>query len=315
MDDASLIPSNSSDKSEDKQQSTGITVKKYPIPSYQDVLTKIQQQSIEHEQIILEAQKEDIELKSVEDFTTLLQVDKAKAQRIIQGLVSSAREITSTIANTLTSVPIHPYEKLIYEYLGPNFKPRPIQDYSIPDDYNSYKSIKDLRMITEANNQLQMTHMAQITAEAMQPTFNGTFAVDNLNHAFAEPIVGPDGKTQFVINEVRLKEHLEFVEMVKAIPIDYILKNPIEVAKKMLSEFTRIHKPSKEIPIEDEISVPQFTLDEMLKNPMEVSKKMFENYQQLHGPGCYDFAELFKNYENSKVFQQIKTTEQSTGRP
>lgn len=284
------------------------TVKKYPIPSYQDVLTKIQQQAINHNDLINEAQNEDVSINSVHDFTTLLQTDKNKAQKIIGKLVSSAKEITSTITNTLTSVPIHPYEKLLYEYLGPKFKPRSIEDYSIPADYNPYSCLRDLRLIAESNHQIQMSQMAQLTAEAILPTFDGTFATENLNNAFAEPVIRPDGKKQFVINEVRLKEHLEFVEMVKAIPVDYILKNPIEVAKKMLSEFTRIHKPSKEVEVKDEVSVPNFTVEEILKNPGEATKKLFQNYQQLYGPDCFDFANLFKNYEALNAQKQTKTT-------
>lgn len=285
----------------DKEVEPKTTIKKYPIPSYQDVLTKIQQQAIDHNELIVEAQKEDISIGTVHDFTTLLQADKQKAQKIISKLVSSAKEITSTITNSLTSVPIHPYEKLIYEYLGPKFVPKSIHEYSIPDNYNPYKCIKDLRVISEANHQLQMSQMAQLTAEAMQPTFDGTFVTENLNNAFAEPVIGSDGKQQFVINEVRLKEHLEFVEMVKAIPTDYIFKNPIEVAKKMLSEFIRIHKPANAKEIKDEMAVSNFTVEELIKNPNEAAKQLFGNYQQLTNSDHLDFIKLF---ENLQLFNQ-----------
>jgi hypothetical protein len=300
MQNRALINIDDQEKLTEQSESLTQTVKKFPVPSYQDVLTKIQQQSINQDILLQEAEQDIAAIENVQNFTTLLQKDKEKAKLMIDSLVSSAKHVTSTITTAITSVPVHPYEKLIYEYLGPNHKPSSIEEYSIPNNFNPFSCIKDLRAIAEANQQLQLAQMAVLSAEAANPLFNGTFVTENLNNAFAEPINDLDGKKQFVVNEIKLKNHLEFMEMVKSIPKEYIFKNPLEVAKKMLSEFVRIHKPSQEIQIQDEIAVPSFTMQEVSANPLEVTKQLFSNYQQLNGPdNAFDFVKFFESIDYS----------------
>jgi uncharacterized protein YaaR (DUF327 family) len=311
MENASLVttdqPKELAVKEQDYKQQVS-NIKKKTIPSsYQDILTKIQQQTLNRDEIMSQAEQDIAAVESAEKFTTLLQSDKEKAKRIIDSLVSSAKQMTSTINASLTSTPLHPYEKLIHEYLGPNYKPNTIQEYSIPDNFSFFNSIKQLRIAAEANHQLQMTQMAVLSAEAANPTFDGTFDTENLNNAFAEPVNTPDGKQTFVINETKLKEHLAFMEMVKNIPRDYILKNPLEVAKKMISEFIRIHEPKHEVQIvDDETSIPSLTLEEIISNPREVTKQLFNNYQQLNGiDDTFDFAAFLKSLDSVQKLEQI----------
>jgi hypothetical protein len=279
------------------------TAIKKKAPSYQDILTKIQQQSLDRDKILSQAEEDIIAIGNSEKFTTLLQADKEKAKKIIDSLVSSAKQMTSTISDSLTSTPVHPYEKLLHEYLGPNHKPNSIEQYSIPEDFNFFSYTKKLRIVSESNHQLQMTQMAVLSAEAFNSTFDGTFDTENLNNAFAEPVATPDGKQEFVINETRLKEHLEFIEMVKNIPKDYILKNPLEVAKKMISEFVRIHFPDRDIQIDEETGVPSFAMNEILNNPIEVTKHLFQNYHKLNGADdtFNDFAAFIKSFDQATI--------------
>lgn len=284
------------------------TVKKFSVPSYEDVLTKIQQQHIDRDALMHEVEQDFAAIQNAENLTTLLQKDKEKAKLMIDSLVFSARQLTSTIATALTSVPVHPYERLIYEYLGPNYKPKDIKDYSIPDSFSPFGCIKELRIIAEANQQLQTTQMAVISAEASNPTFDGTFDGENLNNAFAELVNTPEGKQQFVVNEARLKEYLEFMEMVKAIPIEYIVKNPLEVAKKILSEFIRIHKPTREIIISDEFNIPSIALQDAINDPHQIMKQLYNNYQQLNGTdNVFDLIGFIESMSKpNNVKQSIK---------
>jgi hypothetical protein len=304
MEDSSLVTTNKSQ--ELIEQPSALTVKKFPIPSYQDVLTKIQQQAINQDNLLQEVEEDFAAIEDIKNFTTILEKDKEKAKKIIDSLVSSAKEMTSAITTSLTSVPVHPYEKLIYEYLGPDYKSKQIQDYSIPDSFNPFTSTKELRIIAEANQQLQMTQMAILSAEATNPTFDGTFATENLNNAFAEPVNTSDSKQQFVINEVKLKEHLEFIEMVKSIPVDYILKNPLEVAKKMISEFVRIHMPTQHIQVGEDLGVPTFAIQDIVNNPIEITKQLFNNYQQLNGSdNSFDVLKFIESLSKAQNLNQI----------
>ena len=309
MENTSLVTTEQHKELAVKEQNLGkntINAKKKSASSYQDILTKIQQQSLNREEILKQAEQDIAAIENAQQFATLLQKDKEKAKLIIDNLVSSAKQITSTINTSLTSTPVHPYEKLIHDYLGPNYKPNSIQDYSIPDDFNFFEYTKKLRIAAEANQQLQMTQMAVLSSEAANPMFDGTFDTENLNNAFAEPVNTPDGKQTFVVNETKLKEHLAFMEMVKAIPKDYILKNPLEVAKKMVSEFVRIHLPKHDVQIADELGVPSFTMNEILNNPIEVTKQLFGNYQQLNGSDeAFDFGSFIKSFDGVQKLEQI----------
>lgn len=311
MENSSLATTDRQEEIVEHSQSSVSPVKKFPVPSYQDVLTKIQQQAINQDTLMQEVEQDFAAIESTQKFTTLLQKDKEKAKLMIDSLVSSARQMTSTITTALTSVPVHPYEKLIYEYLGPNYKPKEIQDYSIPDSFNPFVCTKQLRIAAEANHQLQMTQMSVLSSEAMNPTFDGTFATENLNNAFAEPVDTLNGEQQFVINEARLKEHLEFMEMVKNIPKEYILKNPLEVAKKMISEFIRIHMPTRDVKVEEDLGVPTFSMQKIVSNPIEITRQLFNNYHQLNGSdtNSFDlikFIEALSKAENLNYVTQQK---------
>ena len=183
-----------------------------------------------------------VELQTkVNDFVELLRTNKEQAQLTISQLVSSANSMTADLTTALTAVPVHPYEKLVYEYLGPNFICPTIQELAIPNNFCSQKCLVEIESIAKEVGALQTSQFDRMSAEAMDTSFYGITS-ENLNNAFAVLSSTAEGD-RYVIDRAKLTQHLRFVETVKGIPIDYVLKNPLEVAKKMLAEFTRIHQP------------------------------------------------------------------------
>jgi hypothetical protein len=176
---------------------------------------------------------------------SLLRQDKEQAKIKIDELVSSARQMTSQLTHSLTSVPVHPYQRLLYDYLGPDFICPSIDDLTIPQDFNPARCLTQLENIANNVSELQLSQYAVLSAEAMKPSFNGTIS-DNLNNAFAVLSSTASGD-RFVVDDIKLKQHLTFAETVKNIPTDYVLKNPILVAKKILAEFTKIHHKADSI--------------------------------------------------------------------
>jgi hypothetical protein len=155
-----------------------------------------------------------------------------------------------------------------------------------------------------------MSQYACMSAEAMNLSFDGTFTTENLNNAFAVPSVDSEGNQTFVIDKERLAEHLKFAEMVKNIPTDYIVKNPLAVAKIILSEFIRIHKVEDHEISGELVSDSQFSLHEIMNNPLEITKTMLNNYQMLNGGSSdFDLAALFRAYDklnNLELLQDLK---------
>ena len=183
-----------------------------------------------------------VELQArVEEFADLLRKNKEQAQLTIGQLISSANSMTATLVTALTSAPLHPYEKLLYDYLGPNFICPSITDLTIPENFCPKQCLVELENVAQQVGALQTNHFARLSAEAMDTSFYGITS-ENLNNAFAVLSSTAKGE-QYVIDADKLKQHLIFVETVKSIPVDYVLKNPLEVAKKMLAEFTKIHNP------------------------------------------------------------------------
>lgn len=281
------------------------------VPTFEKFMERIQQAAIDPGEDVIPYDINSAEFqKELLALPTLLQQDKAKAQKIINKLVMSAKTMTHDVASSLSAVPLHPYEKLIYDYLGPNFVAPTIDQYMVPIDFNPVTSVRELEKISIKASELEMTHYAHISSEAMNMEFDGTFETENLNNAFAVPSVDSEGNQVFEIDKERLAEHLKFAEMVKNIPTDYIVKNPIQVAKIILSEFIRIHKVEDHEITKELVSDSQFGLHEIVNSPFEVTKKILNNYQMLNGGSSeFDLAALFKAYDklnNLELLQEIK---------
>ena len=272
------------------------------MPTFQNLMARIQEASLEPSEDIVPRNLDGAEFeKALLQLPTLLKQDQAKAQRLIKDLVASAKALTQDVASSLSAAPIHPYEKLIYDYLGPNFIAPTINQYTVPTDFNLIASIKELEKISKKTSEIEMSQYACMSAEAMDLSFNGTFATENLNNAFAVPITDSEGNQTFELDRERLAEHLKFAEMVKNIPTDYIVKNPMLVAKIILSEFIRIHK-AEDCEISNDLTLDnQVSLQEVMKDPMKAAKQLFDNYQLLSEESNeYDFVSLFKEYEKMK---------------
>lgn len=284
-----------------KKQLDSVSIPSVKIPTIQDLLAKTQQYAIQYEEELAKAKEE--QEKQLPKLPELLRNDKVKAQKIIDSLVSSAKEIKSSLVTSITSVPLHPYQQLIHDCLGPNFKAPSIQEYSIPDDYNALTCLKEIKSITQDLGDLCSTQMAQITAEAFTPNFNGILS-ENLNHGFAYPSTTPEGKVQWVVDKEKMAEHMRFIEMVKNIPADYIMEHPIEVAKIILSEFVRIHKSNR---LQEKDSDLKYELTEnVCKNPLEEIKKLFGEYNRLHDSSEKDINFLFNLLNNYQQHPALK---------
>lgn len=268
------------------------------IPTLQGLLAKANSTAFEStESLKWSTMDEQNFQKEIESLPTLLQKDKAKAQRLIGQLVSSAKEIKNTLTHTLTSVPIHPYERLIYDYLGSGFVPATIYEYSVPEQFNPILCLRELEKISRKTSQVEMTHYACISAEALKPGFDGSFDTENLNNIFAVPTKDSDGNQAFVIDKPRLIEHLKFVEMAKRIPAEYIVNNPLAVAKILISEFIRIHKVEgmefDDQMVTNNIASSWAELKDLMKTPTaDALKEIFGKYKELNGPST-EYDELF----------------------
>jgi len=180
------------------------------------------------------------EVEINQPFGNSLEKSKQQAQLCIQQVLSAAQIFNDDIQYSLTSVPAHPYDRLVYQYLGPNFVCPTIYELNIPQNYCPKEAVKEIINVKNDLFDLQMTHLAAMSAEVMDTNFYGITS-QNLNNAFAVLSTTCDGD-QYIINDKKLSEHLSFVETLKSIPTDYIEENSMEVAQKLIARFIEIQK-------------------------------------------------------------------------
>ena len=163
----------------------------------------------------------------------LLSKDKQKAQQLIQNLVQKAREVKQELLKDLANKPIHPYEQMIQDYLGRKFKPKPVEEMDIDRDLDPQKVLLHINELSRQLHENSMVKATMMFKEAMDTSFPGITS-EALGTAF-----GVLSGNVFVVDKEMTKRHLEFVENIRAIPIENFVIRPYETAKRILSEFGR----------------------------------------------------------------------------
>ena len=155
-------------------------------------------------------------------------------------LLSSIQQFKQNIQDNILSGPVCPYQKTLNEYLGLDFKCPSIHSLTILPDYSVEKAVGLLTNIGDKHTDQMLTHLAVMTAEAADTGFPGITS-QHLGNAFAVLSTTTNGQ-EYVINKPKLAKHLEFAEIVKSIPVEYIKQNPVIVAQKLVSRYIEINQ-------------------------------------------------------------------------
>jgi hypothetical protein len=141
-------------------------------------------------------------------------------------LTSFTHTITSLeqeMTASLSAVPVHPYERLKYSYFGPNHEFKKIEDLQEPDEIPLDNC---LEYIKSKNKELMSTSFHNLTCCVEE-------RVDTAFTQMSCDCVVPDYDKQ--------KNYIEFVEMVRNIPLDSITDfNYLPIAKKIISEYIKV---------------------------------------------------------------------------
>ena len=184
--------------------------------------------------------KTNYEIDAVVDSNPLILADREKALGIMASLLSSIQQFKQNIQDNILSGPVCPYQKTLNEYLGLDFKCPSIHSLTILPDYSVEKAVGLLTNIGDKHTDQMLTHLAVMTAEAADTGFPGITS-QHLGNAFAVLSTTTNGQ-EYVINKPKLAKHLEFAEIVKSIPVEYIKQNPVIVAQKLVSRYIEINQ-------------------------------------------------------------------------
>ena len=157
-------------------------------------------------------------------------MDETFLQELSSALITklnvTASELLSALGD-LSATPVHPYDQLKCEYFDTDYQFKTINDIEIPKEFCIHNCVVTLTAINECCQQAYSEH------------FNYLDKVDgyaNLGHAFAT--LSGD---QFIIDQERTRNFIEFHEIVKSIPVESITReNSLEIAHKLLSQYAKI---------------------------------------------------------------------------
>lgn len=208
---------------------TGFDILELAKPLSQDPLTLRQDQATHTQESNIPAPDFD-----VSEFQKQLNQDKQKAKKMIDDLVAQAKATKQEFLKEYADKPLHPYEQMLHQYLGKDFKPKPIEEMPVDPDVDPIKVVAHITELSRSLQEKSMKQVRMIVDQALDTTFPGITS-EALGTAFAV-LSG----NEFTVDHKMTARHLEFCENLRNISVEYVIAHPYEAAKRILSEFMRV---------------------------------------------------------------------------
>ena len=201
-------------------------------------INNLQEKFVEEqiEENLLEQEEEDSNLSELTIHPLFLQ-DTNEALSLLANILLSADEAINELQKSFEG-PICPYEASLIEYLGPNYKIPSAYDITIPSDFTLVKAASSIDTYIEKIDENFSKQLDIMMEEAADTNFCGITS-ENLGNAFSELLSTSKGQ-EYVINKEKVAQHLQFAEMVRTLPDEYILDDPYQIAFKLMAQYTKI---------------------------------------------------------------------------
>lgn len=141
-------------------------------------------------------------------------------------ILSSSEDLCMQIDAMLSSIPVHPYERLKSQYLDSNTEFLHLTSIELPESFCLSSAELAFEQTMEKYNEQFELQVSALTSEN----------IDNLYNAFS--VASGD---QFVIDDKRVANHLQFVQMCNSIPIQLIDRDPVGVAQRIVSQYLKMY--------------------------------------------------------------------------
>lgn len=170
----------------------------------------------------------------------LILEDRNTAMQTIEEILSEIQTVRKQIEDTWLSGPICPYQKTVQQYLGVNYICPSIEELEFPRHLTMTQAVSATNTISNHYNDVLLNHIDVMAVEAADMSFPGITS-ENVGHAFAILSATAEGE-RYIIDHEKTAKHLEFAEIVRNIPTDYIINNPLVVAYKLLGRYIEINQ-------------------------------------------------------------------------
>ncbi len=143
----------------------------------------------------------------------------------IQNLLDQTN-LTSALSalNTLSGAPLHPYDRLKYDLYGPEYKDK------------KFKTVDDIPAPTNLTPEVMLQAVVEKT-QSLQRTLLEN--IDRKPEQYTNTILNTVSGDKIIPNIDMHKKHIEFVELIRQIPVGAELTNEqiLDYSKKIISEF------------------------------------------------------------------------------
>lgn len=151
---------------------------------------------------------------------TLLDRLSAFSPKTVERLTNTA--LFSAI-QSLSGMPIDPWERYKWMYVGKDYKYPTIDELPLPEEYiDSYTYVQQVSTISKAMFDTTMQKVSALSS----------VDINSLSHQNPETCIDP----------FYAKNQIIFAEVVRSIPLEKFYSEPIETAQKILSFYIDLHK-------------------------------------------------------------------------
>ena len=157
--------------------------------------------------------------------STLTPEASASIQNLIDKIISNP--LLSAL-NSLTAIPLHPYDQLKFDIYGPEYKDikfKTIDEIPAPINFVPEQVVQTVTdSIQKINNNLltSLERPIEQTTNTILNTVSGDQIISNINMQ---------------------KKHIEFIELIKQIPVGELTNEQIDIcSKKIILQFIETYK-------------------------------------------------------------------------
>lgn len=164
---------------------------------------------------------------NIDELKSILAEQQQVAYDTLQHILSSTKRVKEELLCSLSSIPTHPYQKLKKDYLKET-DALLIEDVRLPENFCSFTCAQQISSISETLSNQWDLQVQRLSSE------NNSNHAETLCNAFTTL-----SDNISVVDDLKITKHLQFVEMIRNIPIQLIEQQPNEVAQKIVSQYIK----------------------------------------------------------------------------
>jgi hypothetical protein len=169
------------------------------------------------------------EVPEESQLTNFVESDLKLLDETITSLLSASELLCNELDIALSSIPIHPYYRLVHEHLDGEISPITLANIEAPESFN-------IETVTNQISCLAVKYGDQFETQTQKLTSFSTIEEENVCNAFA--VLSGE---KFVVEQEKVANHLKFIGFLNSIPPEAIDADPVGVAQKMLSQYLKMY--------------------------------------------------------------------------